>query len=110
MHRRLLNASLLVGFFFGLDKIVALLRQRLVAQSFGLNPALDAYNTANNLPDMLYAVIAGGSLAIAFIPVLSETLAREGRPRAWGLFSLIANLAVSVTAILAALIALFPLP
>ena len=110
MHRRLLNASLLVGFFFGLDKVIALLRQRLVAQHFGLNPALDAYNTANNLPDMLYAVIAGGSLAIAFIPVLSETLAREGRPRAWELFSLIANLAVSVTAILAALIALFPLP
>jgi putative peptidoglycan lipid II flippase len=110
MNRRLVNASLLVGLFFGLDKIVALLRQRLVAQTFGLNPALDAYNTANNLPDLLFAVISGGALAIAFIPVLSETLAREGRPKAWELFSLVANLAFVVTAALAGLMALFPLP
>lgn len=110
MNRRLLNASLLVGLFFGLDKIVALLRQRLVAQQFGLDPALDAYNTANNLPDLLFALISGGALAMAFIPVLSETLQREGRPKAWELFSLVGNLAFVVTAALAALMALFPLP
>ncbi len=110
MNRRLVNASLLVGLFFGLDKIVALLRQRLVAQAFGLNTALDAYNTANNLPDLLFALISGGALAIAFIPVLTETLEREGRPQAWELFSLVANLAFVVTAVLAGLLALFPLP
>ena len=110
MNRRLLKASLLVGLFFGLDKIVALLRQRLVAQSFGLDPALDAYNTANNLPDLLFALIAGGALAIAFIPVLTETLERAGRTRTWELFSLVANLAFVITAAFAGLMALFPLP
>ena len=107
--RRILNASLLVGAFFGLDKVVALGRQILVARSFGLDPVLDAYNTANNLPDLLFALISGGALAIAFIPVLTETLSREGRAATWRLFSLVANLAFVITAVCAALLALNPL-
>jgi putative peptidoglycan lipid II flippase len=100
---------LLVGAFFGLDKIVALGRQVILARYFGLDPVLDAYNASNNLPDTLFALISGGALAIAFIPVLTETLDREGRAGAWKLFSLVANLAFVVTALCAALIALFPL-
>lgn len=105
----MLNASLLVGAFFGLDKIVALGRQVLVARTFGLDPVLDAYNTANNLPDLLFALISGGALAMAFIPVLTGTLSREGRAATWRLFSLVANLAFTVTAIAAAVLALNPL-
>ena len=107
--RRLLNASLLVAVFFGLDKLVALGRQVIVARYFGLNPVLDAYNTANNLPDLLFALISGGALALAFIPILTETLTREGREAAWRLFSRVANLAFIVTAAGAALLALNPL-
>lgn len=106
---RLVRASLLVGAFFGVDKLVALGRQVVVARYFGLDPVLDAYNASNNLPDTLFALISGGALAIAFIPVLTETLAREGRPAAWKLFSLVANLAFVATALVAALVALFPL-
>jgi putative peptidoglycan lipid II flippase len=107
--RRLLNTTVLVGAFFGLNNLLALVRQRLVGQAFGVTPVLDAYNSANNLPDLLFAVISGGALAMAFIPVLSETLDREGRAAAWRLFSLVANLAFVVTAVFAALIALFPM-
>lgn len=106
---RLLKNSLLVSVFFGLDKIVALARQVIIARAFGLDPVLDAYNASNNLPDTLFALISGGALAIAFIPVLTETLDREGRAGVWRLFSLVANLAFVVTAFVAALIALFPL-
>src|SRR3989304_715276 len=109
MKNRLVNASLLVAFFFGVDKLVALARQVIVARAFGLAPGLDAYNPSNNLPDTLFALISGGALTIAFIPVLTETLEREGRAGGWRLFSLVANLAFVVTAALAALIALFPL-
>ncbi len=108
--RRLLNASLLVAVFFGLDKLVGLGRQVLVARYFGLNSALDAYNTANKLPDLLFALISGGALAIAFIPILSETLSGEGREAAWRLFSRVANLAFVITAAGAALMAAASLP
>ena len=108
--RRLFNASLLIAVFFGLDKLVGLGRQVLVARYFGLNAALDAYNTANKLPDLLFALISGGALAMAFIPILTETLNGEGRPAAWRLFSRVANLAFVVTAAGAALMAVLALP
>ena len=103
--RRLLKTSLLVAVFFGLDKLVGLGRQVLVARYFGLSAALDAYNTANKLPDLLFALISGGALAMAFIPILTETLSSEGRQAAWRLFSRVVNLAFVVTAAGAALMA-----
>lgn len=79
----------------------------VIAKQFGLSRELDAFNAANNLPDLLFALISGGALAIAFIPVLSETLDREGRQAAWKLFSRIANLAVLITAGLGLFVAIF---
>jgi putative peptidoglycan lipid II flippase len=103
---RLFRTSLLLAFFFGLDKIVAVLRQLIIARQFGLSNELDAFNVANNLPDLLFALISGGALAIAFIPVLSEVLSKDGRPAAWDLFARIANLAFLVTAALAVVVAI----
>ena len=103
---RLTRTSLLLMVFFALDKGMALLRQVIIARQFGLSKELDAFNVANNLPDLLFALISGGALAIAFIPVMTEVLTRQGRPQAWKLFSNIANLAFLVTAGLAVIIAI----
>ena len=108
--RRVVNASVLVGALFGVDKIAGLARQVIVARAYGVGAELDAYNAANNLPDALFALISGGALAIAFIPVLTEVRAQGGRPALWALFARVVNLAFLVTAGAAGLIALFPLP
>lgn len=111
MHiRRLINNSLLISVLFGLDKIVGLGRQVLVGKAYGVASAADAYNAANNLPDMVYALISGGALAMAFIPVLTETLDREGRPAAWDLFSRVANWVFTITAGSALVLALLAGP
>ena len=102
---RLTKISFLIALFFGLDKIVGIIRQVIIVRQFGLSANLDAFNVANNLPDLLYALISGGALAIALIPILSEVLTREGKKALWLLFSRIANLAFLVTALLAVLIA-----
>lgn len=104
---RLTRISILLAVFFALDKVAALVRQVLIARVFGLSAELDAFNVANNIPDLLFALISGGALAIAFIPVLSETMTKEGREKAWVLFSRVANLAFIVTAFLAVLVAIF---
>ncbi|MFN3742137.1 MAG: murein biosynthesis integral membrane protein MurJ [Anaerolineales bacterium] len=103
----LTRTSLLLGFFFALDKVLAFLRSILIARTFGLSFELDAFNVANNLPDLLFALISGGALAMAFIPLLSEKLTLQGQAATWDLFSRVANLAFTVTATLAVLIALF---
>ena len=107
---RLSKISLLLAVFFLLDKILAILRQVLIARQFGLSAELDAFNVANNVPDLLFALISGGALAMAFIPVLSEVLTKDGRESSWKLFSRIANLAFLVTSFLALLVAVFAAP
>lgn len=99
--------TLLLVFFFGLDKVVAFVRQVIIARQFGLSAELDVFNVANNIPDMLFALISGGALAMAFIPVLTEVLTKEGQQSAWKLFSRIANLAFVLTSILAVIVAVF---
>src|SRR5262245_28804169 len=108
MNKRLLNASLLVAFFFGLDKLFALGRQYLAARAFGLSANFDAFNVANNLPDTLVAILAGGGLSFALIPILTATLDKHGETRVWELFSYLLNLVLTITAALSLLIALFP--
>ncbi len=107
---RLTKTSLMLAIFFALDKGLGILRQVVIARQFGLSAELDAYNAANNIPDLLFALISGGSLAIAFIPVLSEVLTQHGRESAWRLFSRIANLAFMVTGVLALAVALLARP
>ncbi len=106
----LTRTSLMLGFLFGLDKIIAFGRSILIARQYKLTFELDAFNVANNLPDLLFALISGGALAMAFIPVLSEYLSTRGRRAAWDLFSRVANIAFLVTASLAVLVAIFADP
>ena len=103
----LTRTSLLLGFFFLLDKILAFSRSIIIARQFRLSPQLDAFNVANNLPDLLFALISGGALAMAFIPLLTEYLTKKGRAAAWDLFSRVANVAFVVTAGIAVIIAIF---
>jgi putative peptidoglycan lipid II flippase len=100
------RSTLIVAVFFGLEKLLGFVRQLLIARQFGLSTELDAFNAANNLPDLLFALISGGALAMALIPVLSEYLNQKGRSDAWELFSRIANLVFLTTAALSVIIAL----
>jgi len=107
---KLSKVSLLLAVLFGIDKILGVARQMIISRQFGLSAELDVFNAANNLPDMLFMLISGGALAIAFIPVLTEVLTKEGRSKAWDLFSNILNIAFFFTAIAAIVIAIFARP
>ena len=104
------KSSLIIAVFFGVDKVLGFLRQILVAQQFGLTYEIDAFNAANNIPDLLSALISGGALGVALIPVLSEYLEKRGHPAVWDLFSRILNFAFIVTATISALIVIFADP
>jgi putative peptidoglycan lipid II flippase len=107
---QLARSTLIVAIFFGLEKGLGFIRQVAIARQFGLSPELDAFNAANNVPDLIFALISGGALAMALIPVLSETIQKQSRAEAWELFSRIANLVFLVTAGLSILVALLAEP
>lgn len=101
------RSTLIVAFFFGLEKVLGFAGKILINRQFGLSATLDAFYAANNIPDLLFALISGGVLAMAFIPVLSEYLQQRGRPAMWDLFARIANLVFLATAALSLLVAIF---
>lgn len=107
---RLSRVSLLLAILFGIDKLLSVVRQMLISKEFGLSALLDVYNAANNLPDMLFMLISGGALAIAFIPILTEVLGKEGQEKAWDLFSNILNIGFLLTALMAVVFAIFARP
>lgn len=93
---------------FGLDKALAFVRAGIISRQYRDSvQLLDTFNAANNLPDALFALISGGALAMAFIPLLTETLTQKDRAAAWDIFSRVANLAFVVTASIAMLVAVF---
>ncbi|HET6596522.1 MAG TPA: murein biosynthesis integral membrane protein MurJ [Anaerolineales bacterium] len=107
----LARTSLLIAFFFFIDKILAFVRVGIISRQFAQNvELLDTFNAANNLPDVLFALISGGALALAFIPLMSEYLTTKGRAAAWDLFSRVANLAFVLTGSIAILVAVFAEP
>jgi putative peptidoglycan lipid II flippase len=101
------RSALIVAIFFGMEKLLGFVRQLLIARQFGLSADLDVFNAANNLPDLIFGLISGGALAIAFIPVLSEYLEEKGRPAMWDMFSRVANLVFLFTAGVSIVVALF---
>lgn len=106
---RIARASLIIAFFFGVDKILGLARQILFNNTFG-PVERDIFFVSNNIPDLLSALISGGALTIALIPVLSEHLEESGRQDAWRLFSHVLNLAFLVTAGISLVIIIFARP
>ena len=107
----LARTSILIASFFFIDKILAFVRVGIISRQFANSiEILDTFNAANNLPDVLFALISGGALAMAFIPLMSDYLTTKGRAAAWDLFSRVANLAFVVTGSIAIIVAIFAIP
>ncbi len=96
---KIFKASVIIGLSFGLNKLLALARQYLIAKQFGFSPEIDAFNVANNMPDLIFSLFSGGALAMAFIPVFAEYLDIQGQDLSWKLFSKVTSLLFSVTAV-----------
>jgi putative peptidoglycan lipid II flippase len=108
---RVSKNSLIIAAFFLLDKILAFVRAGIISRQYSDEVhMLDTFNAANNLPDVLFALISGGALAMAFIPLLTEYLTTKDRAAAWDLFSRVANVAFLVTGGFAIVIAIFAQP
>ena len=86
-----------------LSRATGFLRTMALASALGVSATSDAYNTANTAPNMIFALVAGGALSAAVVPML----VRAGEDRvaiastllgATVVIGLIASVAVAVAA------------
>ena len=90
------RSAILVSVFFGIDKLLGLVRDAVISRTFGTSGELDAYYAAFEVPDALFSVVAGLALATALIPVLSAYTERKDREGAWRLASVVINWALLI--------------
>jgi putative peptidoglycan lipid II flippase len=94
------------------NKGLGVARQIVIAYAFGTGSDYDAFIAAFRLPDILFMLISGGALAMAFIPVLIErlTLHPPNDPAGWRLTSATLNTVLITASATAAVVALVALP
>ena len=77
-----LRASSIVSAAILASRLLGFLRDVLLAQSLGAGVAADALLVALKLPNLLRRLFAEGAFSAAFVPLFSQILASDGRPRA----------------------------
>lgn len=65
-----------------LSRITGLIRETITARMLGAGAESDAFFIAFRIPNLLRRLFAEGAFSQAFIPILSQTLAKEGRDAA----------------------------
>jgi len=59
------------------SRFLGYVRERAIADVFGLNIETDIFRLAFNIPDLMYFLLIAGGLNAAFIPVFTSYLAND---------------------------------
>jgi putative peptidoglycan lipid II flippase len=60
------------------SRITGLVRELLIASTFGASALTDAFNVAFRIPNLFRRLFAEGAFSQAFVPVLASTRAQQG--------------------------------
>lgn len=92
------------------SRLTGFVRTWAMAFALGMTALADAYDIANNLPNMLFELLAGGVLSSVFIPLFMEQLREEGDEGAWKFASYVLNIIVLALGVVALLGTIWPHP
>src|SRR5438128_2411722 len=81
-RRRIASAATLILVAYGLSRVLGAVRELVIANTFGTRNQIDDYRVAFGVPDLLFNLLLAGAISSAFIPVLSEHLAKGENQRA----------------------------
>ncbi|RBP61882.1 putative peptidoglycan lipid II flippase [Brevibacterium sanguinis] len=104
------SAALLVSLITLLTRLVGFLRWLVFSPTVGATTVGNAYQTANQVPNILFEVVAGGALAGAVVPLLAIPLSRADTETASRIASALLTWAISVTLPLSVVLAVFARP
>jgi putative peptidoglycan lipid II flippase len=106
-NRHLARSTIIVILAFGAAKAISLAQTFIIARVFGVSAEYDAFVTANQIPEQIYNLIAGGAIAFAFIPVFTGLLATDNVERAWRVAAHVLNTIFTATLVTSVLAFIF---
>jgi putative peptidoglycan lipid II flippase len=100
-----------------LSRLTGFVRQWSMAVALGVTltskgaiPIASAFNISNNIPNMVYELVAGGVISSMFIPIFLEKLDRDGESAAFRMANTLFSLFLLVLGVVALVGTLFPEP
>ena len=101
MSSRLARSAGLIGAATAASRVLGLIREQVLAWLFGASasPAMDAYNVAFRIPNLLRDLFAEGAMTSAFVPTFTRTLTTAGKEAAWRVGNLVMNALIIATTI-----------
>lgn len=103
------SAAFLLIAASGLGTILGVVRTSLINANFNGFSA-SAYFAAFKIPDFIFFTLATGALGVAFMPVLSDKIAKGNKQAAWEFASSILNTIALVTLVLSVISMIFARP
>ena len=100
------SAFTLVSLSALLSRILGLIRDRLLAGTFGAGTELDIYFSAFRIPDFVYGILIAGGILATFLPVFSEYFQKD-KEKAWELANNVLNCFLICLLIFCAILFLF---
>lgn len=92
------------------SRVTGFLRLWATAYALGASGLMSAYSIANNLPNMVFELVAGGIISSLFIPTFMELKESRTEEEAWRFTSHVFNLAVLGLGVLGVIGTLLPAP
>jgi len=82
------------------SRILGVVREQVLAALFGAGNAMDAYNVAYRIPNLVRDLFAEGAMSSAFVPTFTRHLATAGKESAWRLANYVINGLIVITGLL----------
>src|SRR5437868_6780312 len=103
-RRRIASAATLILVAYGLSRVLGAVRELVIANTSGTRHEIDDYRVAFGVPDLLFNLLLAGAISSAFIPVLSEHLAKGEHQRALEIAQRVLNSAIAILTVGAAIL------
>ena len=105
MSSQLAKSAGVIGAATMASRLLGVVRESVLAAVFGASasPAMDAFNVAFRVPNLLRDLFAEGAMTAAFVPTFTRTLTAHGKAEAWRLGNMVMNALILVTSVLALL-------
>jgi putative peptidoglycan lipid II flippase len=97
----LARAGLIVSAAYLVARVLGYVRVVVITSTIGEGPELDAFFAAFRIPDLIFQLVAAGTVAAALVPMVAGELGTGRTSRAWHIVSTIATLMTIALVVLA---------
>lgn len=100
------KATIVIAVFVVLSKILGLIRDRLLASTFGVSAELDIYFASFRVPDLIYSIVLAGGVLVSLLPLFSDYF-KKNKEESWKLINSVINIFSLILIIIAIFLFIF---